>query len=102
MKRIYEPRYVWVIRYGGLAPEKFGDVVCVTTTTKYNALACLHKLSDALNEKYPDMMWFEDIQDAKGKAKFNKESYNTPAIFVRVEATCFTEDRPLLPGVDLN
>lgn len=102
MRRIYEPLYVWVIRYGGLAPEKFGDVVCVTTTTKYCALDCLRKLSNALDEKYPDMMWFEDLKDAKGKTKFNKESYDNRAIFVSVERTHFTEVHPLLPGIDLN
>lgn len=95
MKRIYKPNNVWVITVNGFNPDPDAEPLRIVYTTKYAAIETVKSVAAKLEEKYPDLTWFADMDDAKGKTGFCFEAYEYPRIGVRATRVMFTDNRML-------
>lgn len=81
--RIHNNAKYWIVRCEGLLEEE-KPLIVIASTKRYALRTVLPRVSDLLELKHPEEMWLEDLDDAKGKDKFTKESFFHPEIFIRI------------------
>lgn len=57
--------------------------------TKKDGYEAFMAIVERLEAKYPDEMWFADVENAVGKTRFRTEAYSTDKIFASFEEVPF-------------